>query len=185
MADKQPHRYKRMALKDMDPRARERERKRRAAEKKRKAAAKATAKRDHSAAWLKARAATRRAKNQTKALLEGHAKALRKRELQKRVPVNLKTFHFVNGERYGPGVSWVPKGVLLAVLETDRRALEAEDALFTQRSHIITSSGRGRGVRTVQVATPSFDQLWAGENPPIFDTVSGKGVRNVGQGPKF
>lgn len=171
--------YKRKPLNKMAPVQRERERKRRAAEAKRKV----DAKRKHSPAWLKARA-PRRAKNQTKAFFEGRARSLKEKAISKRVQVHLKTFHFINGERYGPGTAWVPQGVLLAVLETDRRALEAEDALFTQRSHIILSSGRGSGVRAVQVATPSFDQVWAGANSPIFDQVSGKGVVN-GEGPRF
>jgi hypothetical protein len=119
----------------------------------------------------------------------------KKHDEDKKVYANLATFHrfcFLISkkgkkerfavETYGPGPTYVPQRLLLAVLEQDRRAVDAEANLFTERSHMILS-GRGAAV-AVQVATPNFQSLWAGENPPIYDQVSGKGMQ-IGEGARF
>jgi hypothetical protein len=108
------------------------------------------------------------------------AAKLKKHEDEKKVQVTLKTFHIVNGHRYGPGMTWVPQALTLTLLEQDRRALEVESNLYVTNSHILLPRGA-----SMQVATPNFEQIWAGVNPPIYDVVSGRGVSDVGQGPRF
>lgn len=100
----------------------------------------------------------------------------------KLIQVVLKTFHIFGEKRFGPGVSYVPQCLLLAVLEQDRHAVESEDQLFVERTRIIL---KGQGATaTIQVAPQNFQNVWAGNNPPIFDQVSGRGVVN-GEGARF
>lgn len=116
----------------------------------------------------KAQKATRARKRTSKAQLEAlevaREAAQKKRDRERKIQITLKTFHIINGTRYGPGTGWVPTGLVPALLEQDRRAAEAEASLYVTNSHIVTQR---RGA--VQVATPNFDQLWQGANSPIFD----------------
>lgn len=139
-----------------------------------------------------AQAAKRRAKIKRRSVPEAEKKRLeavaaqRKKvsDLAKKIMVHLSTFHRVGGESYGPGAVWVPSGVSLTLLEMDRRAVEVESSLYRSNSNIIVSNGRGAQIRAIPVANPNFDRIWLGENPPIFDQVSGRGM-DVGQGPRF
>jgi hypothetical protein len=121
-------------------------------------------------------------KEQVARLAAARAKKLKDHEDSKKVAVHLKTFHIFGGDRFGPGLSWVPQCLLLAVLEQDRRAVEVENQLFVERSHLILRSPTG--VLDIPIAPQNFQSVWAGENPPIFDQVSGRGVVD-GQGPRF
>jgi hypothetical protein len=109
---------------------------------------------------------------------------LKKHEAEKKVYANLSTFHIFGEERFGPGPSYVPQRLLLAVLEQDRRAVDAEDQLHAERSRIIVPGGRTAGAVALAVANPNFHDVWAGRNPPIFDQVSAKGM-NIGEGARF
>ena len=122
-------------------------------------------------------------KDQIKYLQEARAKKLAEKDAQKLVRVNLATFHLFGNARYGPGDCYVPKALVTAVLEQDRRAVEAESALFNQRSNMIMSANRGTVTYASQVANPNFDALWTGGNI-IFDQVSGRGM-DAGEGARF
>jgi hypothetical protein len=106
------------------------------------------------------------------------------RRQENKVRVNLATFHIFGLERFGPGPCYVPQRLLLAVLEQDRRAVEAEEQLFVERSRIIVKGGQTAGAVALAVANPNFRETWAGENSPIFDQVSGKGMP-IGEGARF
>lgn len=120
-------------------------------------------------------------KDQAERLRLGREKMLKDKADNKLIQVGLKTFHIFGEEQFGPGTSWVPQRLLLAVLEQDRRAVEAENQLFVERAHMIV---KGRGATAaVQVAPQNFKSVWE-SNPPIYDQVSGRGVQN-GEGARF
>ncbi len=114
---------------------------------------------------------------QIEAMVEARQK---KHDSEKKVQVTLVTFHNINGVRYGPGTVWVPSGLVLALLEQDHRALQIEANLYITNSHMLSHRGN-----KIQVATPSFEQIWAGSSSPIFNEINCKGITDVGQGTRF
>ena len=124
-------------------------------------------------------------KDQIKYLQEARAKKMAEKDANKLVRVRLGTYHRFGNSVYGPGDSWVPKALVTAVMEQDRRAVEAESALFNQRSHIAMQvmSSRGPINYASQVANPNFDSIWTAGNV-IFDQVSGRNM-DAGEGARF
>jgi hypothetical protein len=108
----------------------------------------------------------------------------RQHDAEKKISITLQTFHIIGEHSYGPGRVWVPQQIVLALLEQDRRAVEAEHQLFSERSNIIVAGGTAKTPIAVPVAGGNFQALWAGEKSPIFDVINGKGL-NVGEGARF
>lgn len=90
---------------------------------------------------------------------------------EKLMDCTLKTFHIVNGHRYGPGKVRVSHDLGYTLLDMDRRAELAERMLFQDRATLILDHRR-----TLPVAPANFRGLVDGLNSPIFAEISGRGM---------
>ncbi len=73
--------------------------------------------------------------------------------------IELQARHKINGVVYGPGRIRVAGHIARSLMESDQRAVRAEDELFQPTARILVKSGTDGRLTSKKVAPDAFDDL--------------------------